>query len=328
MSQNFDVNLPVPHPRSEADFFANPEFGKGLPRVPRLALGTAGLGGVWGTKDENESVDVLHDAWTRGFLLTDTSPNYANAENVVGNALRKWTGAAPILTTKTEGYKHYEPGDGEQWIDSMTRQYDESVKRFGRPIDGLAMHDANSALPSFEVDCPPFVKKKKAVGEIKLVGMGGSGPDIQLRQMATGAYDYIITFKRICAISLQAMTDVIPAAQKHNTRVLVGSAVFMGLLGGKYDQFIKEPPSHMDPVFIERAKKLKVLGDKAGISLSQLSLRFVLSVPGVDFVLAGCGRPSTWQDSLTAYEAGPLKADLFADVWHIAQSGAEPMTGG
>ena len=70
------------------------------------------------------------------------------------------------------------------------------------------------------------------------------------------------------------------------------------------------------------------LADDAAIPLSQLAIRFVLSMPAVDFVLAGAARPAEWEDTRLAYEAGPLPTDLYRQVWANAQRGLEPDTGG
>lgn len=330
--QTIEVKVPLEGPLSKEQFFA-PRAVPGLRAAKRLSMGTAGLAGVWGKVDLAESIRVLHDSWNEGFLLVDSSPNYGvngEAEKVLGRALQTWRGAAPVLCTKIEGYPDFQPPKyAKDWPTAMMKQFEISRQRFGgRRIDGLAMHDAEGAPPEFAGECDAFLAQRLERGDIGAAGLGGGGPTIQPRFLHTGRFRYIITYKRLTAVSLQAMNDSVPACRSHNASVMVGSAVFMGLLGSKYEKYIVDPPSHIDGVFVRRAIALKKLGDESGLSLSHLALRFVLSMPVVDFVLAGSGHRTTWEDTKRAYEAGPLPADLYRRIWSLAQQDSEPLAGG
>jgi aryl-alcohol dehydrogenase-like predicted oxidoreductase len=331
VSETFQVNAPLEGPLTREQYFSLRAVA-GMRPASRFAVGTAALGGGWGPVDERESVRLLLDGFERGHLLVDSSPAYAHgaSEEVLGKALREWKGAAPLICTKLEGYDGYRPGQlAADWRACLQKQFDTSRKRFGgRRVDGLAMHDAEGAPPEFQHVCHDFLCELHERGEIGAMGLGGGGPTIQPRFLETGRYRYVITFKRLTAVSLQSTRDTVPACRENGAAVMVGSAVFMGLLAGKFGEWTVKPPEHVAGPFVERAKRLKKLADAAGLPLSHVALRFVWSMPMVDFVLVGAGTPSTWRDTLDAYESGPLPADLYRRAWEIAQQGPEPVCGG
>ncbi|HZI24643.1 MAG TPA: aldo/keto reductase, partial [Chryseolinea sp.] len=75
---------------------------------PRLVLGTSGLGGVWGPVNEDESVKAILSALENRIFSIDTAPSYANAEAIVGEALKHWKGVRPHLSTKVGRLKAYD----------------------------------------------------------------------------------------------------------------------------------------------------------------------------------------------------------------------------
>lgn len=329
------VDLPCPGPLSREAFFAKrPLLPDCLP-TPRLALGAAGLGGVWGQVSHDESVAVLRDAWNAGFLMTDASPNYGDgaAEEVIGSALRGWQGPAPVLCTKLDGWGElFVPGPGETWRQCLQRQFDTSTRRFGgRRLDGLAMHDPENCDPAFQAECLEFLFELREQRRVGCIAMGGGGPGTHLPVLRDhpGKFRYVITYLRISAINLQGLADLGPACAAAGTGIVGASPVFMGVLGPKLEKHLAKPRGHFHPVFQARARAAAKLAAEAGLSLSHLALRFLLSTPGIETVLAGAGKPATWADTVAAYEAGPLPADLYARVWANAQAGQpEPIIGG
>ncbi|MCX5659355.1 MAG: aldo/keto reductase [Planctomycetota bacterium] len=329
------VNLPAPAPLSREAFFARKPLTAGCLPTPRMAIGTAGLGGAWDDVHAHESVEVLRDAWRGGFLMTDSSPNYGDgaAEQVIEEALRGWQGPSPVLCTKIDGWGDlFVPRAGETWRQAMERQVETSTRRFGdRRIDGLAMHDAEGCPAEFLPACVDYLLELRERKQVGCIAMGGGGPGVQLPVLKAhpGKFRYVITYLRINAINLQGLADLGPAANEAGTGIVTASPIFMGVLGPKLEQHIANPRGHFMPVFQDRARAAAKLAAEAGLPLSHLALRFLLSTPGVEFVLAGADTPATWADTAKAYEAGPLPGDLYERVWRNAQAGQpEPIIGG
>ena len=327
----FDVDLPVDGPLTRDAFFGDRAI-HGLRPCKRLAVGMARAGGVWGDVHFQESIAVLHAAWSSGCLLVDTAPAYADgkADELLGRALKEWHGERPVVLAKIEGYPEFAPpGYAADWTASATKQLETTRRHLGdAAIDGLAMHDAEQAPREFQEPCFAFMQEQKHRGAIKAIGMGGGRPTIQTRWLRTGRCDYTIVFKQISAVTLQGLTDTAPLARRHGTTLIAASPVMMGLLGSKHEEYLRERPDHITEACVERSRKVNALARGAGISLPRLALRFVLSVPSVDFVLAGPCTIAEWGDARAAYEEGPLSSDLYAAVWKIAQEGTEPLIGG
>ena len=135
---------------------------------------------------------------------------------------------------------------------------------------------------------------------------------------------------RINAVSLQGLTDLVPLAREHGASIFAASPMLMGFLGSRFDEYVSQRPlvHGLPESFAERGLRLRELAEKAGMTLSRLAVRFLLSMPAADFVIVGASRPQTWADCRAAYEAGPLDADLYADVWRNAQRGPEFVCGG
>jgi D-threo-aldose 1-dehydrogenase len=316
--------LPPVEPVSRDAFFALVEPAPGLPPVRRLAVGTAGLGGALGDVDDHESVDTLLQAWRDGFCLTDTAPAYADAEHVVGAALRRWDGPPVVLGTKVGKTPH---NAHDYSLAHLAAQFDESCRRFGRPPELLAVHEPTNCPPPQRPAVTEFVRRLKREGRIRAAGLGGPGAE-EDTWTTGGAFDYLITFYRLGAISLQGLDDEIPRARAAGVKIFAASPMFMGVLGSRLPDLLAERPDWLAPVQLERAERLSQLAAAAGVPLPELALRFLLSLPMVDVVVAGAARPDEWAQTRAAYAAGPLPGDLFAAVWTTAQHGVEPRTGG
>jgi len=326
------VRLSPGEPLSSADFFAlRPPF-RGAGDARRLALGTAALGQRWEASRPDACVRVLHEAWSGGFLLVDTAPNYWKAEELVGAALRGWQGAAPILCTKLEGHGDGRtPAPGENRKDLLTSQFERSRTLFApHPVTGLAIHGPDEHLPEFESACVAFLQERMNDRDIAATGIGGGGPEMQARWLPREMVRYAITYFRINAVSLQGLTDLAPLAAKHRVSVVAAGPMVHGLLGDRFDAYTRDGkrPGFLPKVFAERALLLADLAQERRLPLSQLALRFVLSIPQVAAVLAGPNDYATWRDCRTAYEAGPLDTELYRRVWAIATAGAETLAGG
>ena len=317
--QTYQLHLPCPQPRSREEFFASTIYG------PRLAIGTAAMNN--GTPD---GIEALHAAWSEGFLLTDTSPRYGEAENLVGGALRTWHGRPPLLATKC-GMEN----EGKSWDftgAALAERYDRSRRRLGRNVDYLAIHEPDMCPPEHRESCWSFLHGLLDRGEIRAVGLGGGGPVAQ-RQWFSFAQclNYVIVHNRLSAVTLQGLVDSIPLCRQYHTAVWLGSPLMMGLLGNRLDYYrrrIGESTDAHPRVLVQRAGEIERLAAQAGLPPPQLALRFALSLTEVDLVVSGAATTQQWADSLAAYRAGPLPQDLFARVWSVAQQGEEPYYGG
>jgi len=117
----------------------------------RCVLGTAGLGGVWGEVDPQESVDTILTALEAGIHAIDTAPAYGDAEMYVGEALRLWPGKRPQLSTKVGRLKSYAADEGryDYSLAGMQRSVEQSLETLGvSQLDILFLHDPDAINPA------------------------------------------------------------------------------------------------------------------------------------------------------------------------------------
>lgn len=318
-----ELNLtpkPVDGPRSPDAYFAPHAPAPGVRPYRRLGLGTASLGKTYAQPEQAKGIETLHAAWREGFALVDTAPGYGPAELLLSEALAQWRGERPVVATKT--------AQRTPDLSAVVEQYGRSVERLGE-IDLLAVHDARCFFPPEAcASIADYVSGLLAEGRIQAAGLGGGGPVVQAQWLEADIFRYLITFNRLGVLSLQALEDTVPLARRHGAAVFAASPVFMGLMGGGKPELLDDPPVHHPPVFIERARTAVRIAEEWSISPSHLAIRFLLSMPAVDAVLSGAASSAEWADVRAAYEAGPLPAELYGQVWQLAQRGAEPMTGG
>jgi len=301
-------------------FFAERPPARGVRSCRRLGLGTAYLGRFYGTPEQGQALETIHAAWREGFVLVDSAPGYGPAEPLLGEALKRWRGDRPIVATKT--------AQTETDLAAVKMHYARSVKRLGE-IDLLAVHDARSGFTADQrAAIADYMGGLQADGQILATGLGGGGPAVQADWFGTRRFDYVITFLRLGALSLQGLDDAVPLAEDHDATVFAASPLFMGLLGSRQTELLANPPRYYPPAFIKRARAVTDLAKASAITLTHLALRFLLSMPMVDVVLTGAANPAEWADIRAAYEAGPLPADLYERVWQLAQQGPEPKVGG
>jgi aryl-alcohol dehydrogenase-like predicted oxidoreductase len=244
---------------------------------------------------------------------------YTKGEAVLGEALSSWKGTRPVVNTKTLRSPD---------VLAVRERFEESERALGT-VDMLAVHDAEPDYPSAAVtDTVGFVRELLDAGRIRAAGQGGGGPVVQSQWLPNGPFGYVITHLRLDAVSLQALDDLVPLAERLGAAVFAASPLHLGLLGSNYRVFSEYPQQRLPEVMVERARTVKRLADEWAIPLTHLGLRFVLSLPMVNVVISGAVTPEEWADCQAAYEAGPLPIELYEAVWKNACQGAEPLVGG
>ena len=65
---------------------------------------------------------------------------------------------------------------------------------------------------------------------------------------------------------------------------------------------------------VERADALKPLAERAGMSLPEMALRFILSNPAVSTIIPGMRKLKNVESNAAASDAGPLPAGLLGEL--------------
>jgi len=289
--------------------------------LSKCVLGTAALGGIWGPVDKAESVNAILLALEYGIETIDTAPAYADAEEIVGAALKQWKGKLPRINTKVGRLKCYATDEGiyDYSPSGMEKSVHESLTTLGvEAIDVLFLHDPAAITQDDDVEAIfKQMQRFKQAGLAKKIGIGGNLPDWFKQYDFASVFDVVMEFNRLDACCIDALTTSIPYYQVNNIQFYSASPLHMGLLGNKYQQFVDTPPVWMDKESIDKAKQIKKVADKYNLSLSTLAHRFILTLPADFKMVIGPGNSEQLLKTLFDIQRGALPEQVFKEIMNL-----------
>ncbi|HLT44730.1 MAG TPA: aldo/keto reductase [Luteimonas sp.] len=246
--------------------------------IPAIGVGTSGSYEVPLDSAEFEALrEVMRIFFEGGGSLVDTSPNYSNAEDVVGALLADggWRERC-FLATKLAADSR--DALEAQWADSLRRLRTDRVEL-------LQVHNLRNMAEAM-----PYARELQAQGKTKYVGITHyleSGHAETVRLMRAEKPDFVQINYSVNAP--QAARTVFPVAQELGIAVIVNRAFDDGKLFAT-----------------ARGRELPAWVADAGIaSWAQMFLRFAISHPAVTAVIPATGKPERQVDNLGG-GVGPL----------------------
>lgn len=283
----------------------------------RCVLGTAGLGGVWGKVDPQESVDTILAALNAGINAIDTAPAYGDAELYVGEALRSWKGTQPRISTKVGRLKGFEIDKGlyDYSYDGMQRSVEQSLNTLGvSQLDILFLHDPDAIGADDQEQVIESLQTLKAKGYTGKIGIGGNPPAWLMRYLKPELFDALMEFNKLNACSVAALEENLPFCNNYNISYYAASPLNMGLLGDNYESYTTNRPTWLDAKFVDAAIKTKAVADKHGMALHTLAHRFLLTVPHMFQIVIGAANMQQLNNSLADFNLDALPAEIFSEV--------------
>lgn len=291
-------------------------------RGDRIALGLAGLGGAWGPVDQGLARETLRRAFEAGLGVFDTARSYGNAEKLLGDALAGWRGDRPVVSTKVGRLPH----DDDQVVvsdfsnaglrDSLRR----SLDTLGLPaVDLLFLHEPECLPVGERPRVVETLRQLQADGLARRLGLGGASGDGWDGYIESGCFDVVMLFRRLDACILDGLAADIPRVRAAGLATYGASPLHMGLLGSRYEEFVRDPESWVGRPRIERAIRLRALAEKHGMPLSTLAHRFLFTAAEIDRTVIGARTPAELAAALADFAAGPLPADVFEEVCATAR---------
>ena len=246
--------------------------------IPTIGVGTSGSYEVPLDSAEFAALkDVLKVFFAGGGSVIDTSPNYSNAEDVVGALLAEggWRERC-FLATKLAADDR--AALEAQWADSLRRL------RTGK-VELLQIHNLRNLSQAL-----PYARELKAQGKTKYIGLThfrDSAHAELAALMRKEKPDFVQINYSVSAPA--AAKTVFPVARELGIAVIVNRAFDDGKL-------------------FARSKDMPLPGWAAEIgatSWAQLFLRFAISDPAVTVVIPATGKPERQADNLKG-GIGPL----------------------
>jgi aryl-alcohol dehydrogenase-like predicted oxidoreductase len=292
------------------------KLGNSNLKLTVIGLGTWAIGGPWqfgwGPQDDNEAIAAILKAIDLGINWIDTAPIYGcgHSEELVGQALRR-TKTRPIIATKC-GLLWNEKREkvGCLKAESIRKECNDSLKRLG--VDVIDLYQMHWPDPESDLE--------EGWGEMARLQQRGKVKYIGVCNFNTAQLDRI---RRIAPVtSLQppysmlhreTEKELLPYCAKNNIGVVVYSPMQRGLLTGKFsreylvtlapDDHRLRMPEFTEPEFaanLEFIEKLKPIAAKAGRTVAQIAIAWVLRWPEVTAAIVGARRPSQIEETAPA----------------------------
>ena len=297
-------------------------------QVSRYCLG-AMMFGAWGNPDHDDSIRIIHAALDAGINFIDTADVYSSGESekIVGKAI-KGRRDEVVLATKfvapmSDDSNHR--GSSRRWI---IREVEASLRRLG--VDHIDLYQAHRPDPTTDIDDTlGALSDLVQQGKVRTIG-SSTYPAEQIVEAQWVAerrgHQRFRCEQPPYSIFVRGIeTSVLPTCQKYGMGVIPWSPLAGGWLTGRYRKDSPPPeggrarrtPDRFDFERSENQRKLELVedlltvADGAGLSLTHLSMAFVLEHPGVTAAIIG---PRTMEQLTDVLEgAGVRLADDVLD---------------
>jgi aryl-alcohol dehydrogenase-like predicted oxidoreductase len=298
-------------------------------QVSDISYGLWGMSG-WSGSDDQQSLASLQLSVDSGCNFFDTAWAYGEgkSDGLLGEIMSRNAGKRLYAASKV-------PPANDKWPALPSYNYhdvfpEDHVLKYANlirrqlhvdSIDLLQFHvwdDSWSGEPEFR----DTVEKLKDGGWIKHFGLSLNRWEAEngIKALHTGLVDAV---QVIYNIFDQAPEDkLLPLCQELNVGVIARVPLDEGSLGGRMTLKTSFPKTDWRSGYfgpenlantIQRVEKLKAILP-AGMTLPEMSLRFILSHPAVSTTIVGMRTAEHVRENVSASEAGPLDAALLSKL--------------
>ena len=305
-------------------------FGRTGEQVTAISLGGVGLPRV----SFADGVATVQRALELGINYLDTAPLYSRglAQAILGVALEGRQ--EPYLLATKLG--HLAQPSRFRSPDALHTQFEENLRLLRRDsVDVLMVHEADqyhwwSEEPSdsplvdlateYDVANAPVIqvlREVQAAGRCRYVGITGNNPDHLAHILRAAEMDACLSAFNYGAIDRGVRRQLLPTAGERGVAVLLGGVFRQGRLVAIRPEWLRTPPrwpDWMTPEMQSRVGRLAALQHESGLSLTTLTLRYLVADRSIATILVGAATPAEIEESVAAVQAGPLAADLHRAV--------------
>ncbi|MEU6788275.1 aldo/keto reductase [Nonomuraea angiospora] len=275
--------------------------------VSKLCLG-AMMFGDWGTKDHDESIRIIHRALDAGINFIDTADIYSDGESeiIVGKALAGGRRDDVVLASKAHmpmGEDPNQRGNSRRWI---VREVENSLRRLGTDwIDLYQIHryDTETDIDETLGALTDLVR----AGKVRYIGHStwpvSAIVEAQWTARERGRERFVCEQPPYSILTRGIEADTLPTLARYGMGVLSYSPLAGGWLTGRYragaeaeapfsaarrrlaNRFDMSLPENQRK--LQAAEQLAELADKAGMTLVELAIAFVLRHPAITSAIIG-----------------------------------------
>jgi aryl-alcohol dehydrogenase-like predicted oxidoreductase len=303
--------------------------------VSAIGFGAWAIGGSWGTVDDEESMRTLHAAVDAGVNFIDTADVYGDgrSERLVARLRRERPGDTVHVATKAgrrlpsqtpEGYTRE---NLTAWVDRSLRNLETDA------LDLLQLHCPHPAV----YDRPEvfgLLDGLVAAGKVRRYGVSVETIDEARRALR---HPHVQSLQIIFNMfRMKPAESVFADAAARGVGILARVPLASGLLTGKltersvfaaddHRQFNRQGEEFDQgetfsgvplPAGLEAVEAIRALVP-AGVTLTQLALRWILMADAVSAAIPGARTPAQARENAAAADLAPLDAATMAAVRRI-----------
>jgi aryl-alcohol dehydrogenase-like predicted oxidoreductase len=289
------------------------QLGSSDLRVSEISLGswlTFGVG-----IDDSNAVACVNRAFELGINFIDTANVYGRgaAETFLGKALKGRDRSSYVLATKL----FFPMSDTDRGLsrEQVRKQIDASLKRLKTDyVDLYQCHRYDEYTPLEET--MEALTEVVRQGKARYIGFSEWNADqIKASLKLRGVEKFVSSQPQYSMLWRVPEREVFPVCVENGIGQIVWSPLAQGVLTGKYLPG-RKPPSdsramnpHMNTFFGERlhndktltaVQQLRPVAERAGLTLAQLALAWVLREAAVSSAIVGASRPAQLDDNVKA----------------------------
>jgi len=266
------------------------------------AIGGSGWQFGWGSQNDNDSIAAIHRSLELGVNWIDTAAVYGlgHSEEVVGRALKSWSGPRPYIFTKC-GLRWDAKGNVRKVLnaDSVEREVEDSLRRLSVDvIDLYQIHwppDPDSA--ELEEGWSMLARLQRQ-GKVRWIG--ASNFNVQQLRRAQAMTPVTSLQPQYSLVHREIEDQVLPYCLREGIGVIVYSPMASGLLTGAMtreraaklpkDDWRKNHPDFTDPNLsrnLALVERLQQIAGRHGKSAGEVAIAWTLHHPAVTGAIVG-----------------------------------------
>jgi len=283
------------------------QLGNSDLRITPVGFGAWAIGGsgwqfAWGAQDDNDSIAAIHRALELGVNWIDTAAVYGlgHSEEVVGRAVKGWSGAKPYVFTKC-GLRWDAKGNIQKVLarESIRQEAESSLRRL--QVDVIDLYQIH--WPP-EPDSPQLEEGWSTLADLQREGkvrwIGVSNFNVKQLRRAKAIASVTSLQPPYSLINRAIEEDILPYGLRENIGVIVYSPMASGLLTGAMtrDRAAKLPKDDWrssDPEFreprlsrnLELVERLREIAQRHGRSPGEVAIAWTLRNPAVTGAIVG-----------------------------------------
>jgi len=198
-------------------------------------------------------------------------------------------------------------------------------------IDVMFVHEPNlegwwgDGLHTGKAPVLNVLDELKSEGVVGAIGLGGWVCDNIADLLDTGRFDVALVAGGYTLVKQPVRDRVIPIAKKHDVGLVMGGTFLQGFLATIQREHMLNLQKtgeygFWDADTVRRILMAYDLCEETGLSLTDITLRYILADPDISAVIPGAQQVGHIQANINAALAGPLPAELVKRIDVISQS--------